>query len=617
MYAYCLYLLYALLANIFTGYLILNYYYNIALDKYVENHPTTKYFDHIVVGAGTAGIAVASRLAENGAYSVLLLEAGPRVSSLHDIPLTTSIFQKSIIDWQHQTEPQAEACLALNNRSSQWPTGKVLGGTSRINFNIHLRGHVSTDYLNWQSGHEWSRDDVLHYFKKYEMADMYFGSPIKKQKFFSQRPTHTTPVATTILEAAEELGYTISQDMNSDDFRITGTDSGSFSFAPVATKFGYKTSSEHLYLKKKSKQNLVILTNAEVKKVMFRNNYEARGVVYSKFGKSFKVFASKSIVISAGALNTPKILMNSGVGPVDQLKPLKIPLVADLPVGENLQDHIITGMDMIVLNKSLGLTFLHVTSPLNMYKYVFEGTGIWTHPGCEAIGLIRLPSKDNNSNSSPDLQIMLLPFGITSDAGSLYLSHSNLKRDKWDEYFKPLVGKQVITLGPVLLHPKSTGHVKLNSNRDIVIQPNYLKNKQDVRILIEGMKLVKKFSQTKALSKFGAQLYEKPFPGCNKHNFGSDRYWECYVRHITFTSHHPVGTCKMGNINEKSVVDHSLRVHNLNNLYVIDASIMPSMPSGNTNAVVAMIAEKGADLIKKHCFERKQKCNVADFFKTN
>jgi len=194
-------------------------------------------------------------------------------------------------------------------------------------------------------------------------------------------------------------------------------------------------------------------------------------------------------------------------------------------------------------------------------------------------------------------------------------------------------------LAPVLLHPQSSGHVTLNSNRDIVVQPNYLQKPQDVDVLIQGMKLVKKFAETKALSEFGAMLNTKHFPGCERYNFGSESYWECYVRHMTLTSYHPVGTCKMGNINERSVVDHSLRyayyyyivdelnlkwshsnecffyrVHKLHKLYVIDASIMPSMPSGNINAVVAMIAEKGADLIKMHCHERSQKCNIRDFF---
>ncbi|XP_050542948.1 glucose dehydrogenase [FAD, quinone]-like isoform X2 [Daktulosphaira vitifoliae] len=572
----------------------------------------------MTVGGGTAGIIVATRLAENKAHSVLLIEAGPRVSSIHDIPLATSMFQKSVIDWKHSTVSQKEACLAMNNKSSQWPTGKVLGGTSRLNFNIHLRGHVSTDYLTWQSGYEWSQDDVLYYFKKYEKADKYFGSPKKRQKFFSQKPSHTTSVATSILEAAKELGYTTSLDMNSDNFYLSENVNGCFSLTPVATEHGSRLSSEHLYLKNKVQNNLIVLTNAEVKKILFKSNYEAQGVIYTKYGHSFKVLASKSVVISAGTLNTPKILLNSGIGPVNQLKTLKIPPVIDLPVGENLQDHVITGMDMIILEQSLGMSFIDLISPINMYKYIFKGKGIWTHPGCEVVGLMRLPNKENKTEhqilSSPELQLMLLPFGLTSDAGSMYFSNLNLKFKLWKEYFEPLVGKQVITLGPVLLHPKSLGHVRLNSDRNIIIEPNYLQNKEDVRVLVEGMKLVQKITETDALSQFGAKFNKKKFPGCDKYNFGSEHYWECYVRHMTFTCHHPVGTCKMGYNNKKSVVDHSLRVHNLNKLYIIDASIMPSMPSGNTNSVVAMIAEKGADLIKQHNFENNKKCENYSFF---
>ncbi|VVC31732.1 Hypothetical protein CINCED_3A010187 [Cinara cedri] len=599
-----MFVLYTLLANVLTLYLFTDYYLNIILDKYVkDDHVENKYFDHIVVGGGTAGIIVASRLAENKAHRVLLIEAGPQISFLHDIPIITSIFQKSVIDWQHQTESQFNACFAMKNNSSQWPTGKVLGGSSRINFNIHLRGHISTDYLSWQSGHEWTKEDVLYYFKKYENS----GSPNKKQ-FFSHQPAHVTPIAAAILEAANELGYNTSLNMNNDNFQLSRQDGGSFSLTPVTIRAGARLSAEHLYLKTKRKKNLTILTNAQVTKVLFKNNYEANGVEYNKFNRVFKVYALKSVVISAGTLNTPKILMLSGIGPTRKLTPLKIPVIADLEVGENLQDHIITGLDMITLANTLGLSFNDFVSPINIYKYFFKGTGVWTHPGCEAIGLLRIPSDNKNcSASSPDLQFMLLPFGVSSDAGAVYLNNVNLKNHLWDEYFQPLIEHQVITLAPVLLHPKSRGYVTLDINHKIIVQPNYLQKSEDIHVLIHGMKLVNKFTKTKALLKFGAKFNTKHFPGCKNHEFGSTNYWECYIKHMTMTSYHPVGTCKMGSINENSVVDHSLRVHKLNKLYVVDASIMPSMPSGNTNAVVAMIAEKGADLIKKDCYEKLKK----------
>ncbi|XP_025414038.1 uncharacterized protein LOC112686115 isoform X2 [Sipha flava] len=522
------------------------------------------------------------------------------------------MLQKSPIDWQHRTEPQFNACLAMKNNSSHWPSGKVLGGSSRINFNIHFRGYIPTDYLSWQSGQDWSREDVLYYFNKYEKTGTCNRSPNKK-KFFSHQPTHVTPIAAAILEAANELGYNTSLSMNTDNFQISRQNSGSFSLTPVAIRAGTRLSAEHLYLKSKKKKNLTVLTNAYVSKVLFKNNYEANGVEYSKFNKIFNVYALKSVVISAGALNTPKILILSGVGPANQLRSLQIPVIADLAVGENLQDHIITGLDMITIGKSLGLSFKDFISPINVYRYFYKGTGVWTHPGCEVVGLLQL-DKNNNNVSSPDLQLMLLPFGASSDAGAAYFNHVNLKNELWNEYFQSLVGKQVITLAPVLLHPQSRGYVKLNKNYDIVIQPNYLQKSKDVDSLIQGMKLVKKFVETKALSKFDATFNTKHIPGCKNYNFGSKLYWECYVRHITLTSYHPVGTCKMGDINEQSVVDHSLKVHKLNKLYVIDASIMPSMPSGNTNAVVAMIAEKGADLIKKHGYERTQKCKMLDLF---
>ncbi|XP_016657101.1 glucose dehydrogenase [FAD, quinone] isoform X2 [Acyrthosiphon pisum] len=524
------------------------------------------------------------------------------------------MFQKSPIDWKHQTESQLDACLAMKNNSSQWPAGKVLGGSSRINFNIHVRGHISTDYLSWQSEQDWTKEDVLYYFNKYEKADTYNRSPNIKQ-FFSHQPTHVTPIATAILKAANDLDFNTSFDMNNDGFHISRRDGGSFSLTPVSIRTGARLSAEHLYLKSRKKKNLTVLTNALVTKVLFKHNFEANGVMYNRFDQVYKVHALKSVVMSAGTLNTAKILLLSGIGPANQLKPLKIPVIADLSVGENLQDHIITGLDMITLEKSLDLTFKDFISPINIFKYFFKGTGTWTHPGCEAVGLLQLPSdKKNYSVSSPDLQFMLLPYGVSSDAGAAYFNHLNFKNEIWKEYFQPLVGKQVISLAPVLLHPQSRGYVKLDNNHEIVVQPNYLQKSHDVSVLVQGMKLVKKFAETKPLLKLGAMFNTKPFPGCKKYKFGSDNYWECYIRHMTLTSYHPVGTCKMGSIHNRSVVDHSLRVHKLNKLYVIDASIMPSMPSGNINAVVAMIAEKGADLIKKHCFQRTQKCKITDFF---
>ncbi|XP_060861214.1 ecdysone oxidase-like isoform X3 [Metopolophium dirhodum] len=484
-----IYIPYAILVNIFASYVLTDYWLNVILDKYVgDEHVITRYFDHIVVGGGTAGIAVASRLAENEAHTVLLIEAGPKVSLLHDIPLATPMFQKSPIDWKHQTESQLDACLAMKNNSSQWPAGKVLGGSSRINFNIHVRGHISTDYLSWQSEQDWTKEDVLYYFNKYEKADTYNRSPNKK-RFFSHQPTHVTPIATAILEAANELDFNTSFDMNNDGFHISRRDGGSFSLTPVSIRTGARLSAEHLYLKSRKKKNLTVLTNALVTKVLFKHNFEANGVMYNRFDQVYKVHALKSVVMSAGTLNTAKILLSSGIGPAHQLKPLKIPVIADLSVGENLQDHIITGLDMITLEKSLNLTFKDFISPINIFKYFFKGTGTWTHPGCEAVGLLQLPSdKKNYSVSSPDLQFMLLPYGVSSDAGAAYFNHLNLKNEIWKEYFQPLVGRQVISLAPVLLHPQSRGYVKLDINRKI--KPNHYQN--SARCLTQNIFLVAK-----------------------------------------------------------------------------------------------------------------------------
>lgn len=344
-------------------------------------------------------------------------------------------------------------------------------------------------------------------------------------------------------------------------------------------------------------KNLEILTGAHVLTLLFKGYHEVYGVSFHHFDKLSTAIAKKSIILSAGAINTPKILMHSGIGPEKHLNDLGIDVRVNLPVGENLQDHIITGLDLITLDTTLPVNLDSTMSIKSAYEYFFFGKGPWTVSPCEVIGI----PESYSFNKSPKLQLMVLPLGVSSDEGLSHYKTLNIKESVWNSYFKPLIGTQVISILPTLLHPKSKGTVRLRSTNfyDLpIIQPNYLSNEEDVDILIEGIDIIKKIIDTPPMQKLGAKLNTNVFPGCEKFEFDSKEYWKCYVRQLTLTTFHPGGTCKMGHEKDRTaVVDFNFKVIGIENLYVADASVMPTLTSGNIQAAVAMIGERLSDIL--------------------
>ncbi|XP_014261875.1 glucose dehydrogenase [FAD, quinone]-like isoform X2 [Cimex lectularius] len=561
-----------------------------------------KEYDFIVVGSGTAGSLVAGRLAENVEHDVLLIEAGGEASSLQDIPIISPMQQKSPYDWQYKTVPQKSSCLGMKDRRSLWPGGKVLGGSSRLNYMVYLRGH-KTDFDNWTYRNDWSFSEILYYFKKSENQQGLYSNDKKHHgtegPVFVSELSFSTDLVDGLLGAGRELGYK-TVELNQ------LTSSPGMMQVQVTGHRGARWSSDYAMKKLlKNRFNLRIMTNTFVEKVLLRYGFEAYGVQYKRNNQRGQVLARKAVILSAGTVGSAKILLLSGIGPQAELRDIGIKPIIDLPVGKNLQDHVTSGLDLIILNQTLPLSVeALLNSPLYAYQYFVKGKGVMSHPGCEVVGLFHL-----ENGTGPDLQLMALPSGLSTDAGAVM-------RDLWEEYFVPLIGKQVVTILPSLLHPKSRGSVQLSSSNpddQPLIDPQYLSHPDDVKILVKGFRLIEELIETNAMKKMGAHIYEKALPGCENLHFRSDEYWECYVRHLTLTSYHPVGTCKMGN-NENSVVDHSLRVHKTNNLFVIDASIMPTLPSANTNAAVMMIAEKGADAIKYHVHTSNHMCHLKEIF---
>lgn len=385
----------------------------------------------------------------------------------------------------------------------------------------------------------------------------------------------------------------------------------------MSTKSGARhTTNDHLL--HQSPPNLHILTNSLATEILFKSGYEAYAIKYQRYKRDFRVTARKAIVLSAGVVGTPKILMLSGVGPETHLKTLKIPLKVHLPVGDNLRDHLTSGLDLILLNRSLEINLEKSVSPRAVFEYVFDGKGPLAFPGCEVIGLAN--TEENPSrlrNPRPNLQLMLIPMGISIDAGIHFAKAMGISR-KSSAYFNRLLNESAVTILPVLLHPKSVGSVRLRDGNALsspLIDPQYLSDPSDIEVLLEGIKLIKKLIGTDALKRFGARLNPEKFPGCETHKFDTEEYWECYLRHLTLSGYHPVGTCKMGAVGDSSaVVDFDFRVRGTNKLFVADASVFPTLTSGNVNAAVVLVAEKAAAAVKKWGYWMEGCCTLSEVF---
>ncbi|XP_071444414.1 glucose dehydrogenase [FAD, quinone]-like isoform X2 [Hetaerina americana] len=500
---------------------------------------------------------------------------------------------------------------ALDWRTIRWPRGKVVGGSSRINYALYVRGHQQ-DFDSWSSDENegWSYSDVLPYFKKSEkQKGKYKHDGIHhsdKGEWSVTDPPSVSKMAGAILSAVEELGLD-KVDINN------GKKKTGFMLAQANLENGARCSAETAMLKEASKwDNLKVIANAPVEKIVFQSYSTAQGVIYSKQGEKYFAKVTKEIILSAGTIETPKILMLSGIGPKDHLRKLEIPVLWDLPVGQNLQDHISTGTDLVLLNETL-VSLSSFASPFAAAQYFYEGKGPWVTLACETIGFLHSSLADPKTDA-PDIQIMSAPFGLTFDGGSHLKKIIGISDETWAKYFQSLVGQPVASVMPVLLKPRSRGEILLSSTDPLdppKINPRYLSHPDDVKILVEGIKIVKNILKTKAMTEFGARLNEMSLTGCDSFEFDSDEYWECYSKHLTLTSYHPVGTCKMGHRSDKTaVVDYQLRVHGVENVRVIDASIMPTIVTANTNAATMMIGEKGADMIKAQWKQKDEVCRA-------
>jgi choline dehydrogenase len=525
-------------------------------------------YDYIVVGAGSAGCVIANRLSQDPDCTVLLLEAGPEDKSLWiRIPAgMIKVFNPGPFNWGYFTEPEAK----LRNRKIYWPRGKTLGGSSSINGMVYLRGHPD-DYDGWaQLGNRgWSWDEVLPYFTKSEdqehgPSEMHgAGGPLTVSDLRIDDEASRLFIA-----SAMNAGLPYRQDLN-DGIQV------GVGRAQANVRNGERASTARAFLHPvRNRTNLQVVVSALVHSVSI-DSKRATGVSYERAGTTKRPRARKEVILSGGVINSPQLLMLSGIGPADHLREHGIEVVHDLPgVGRNLQDHLYT----YYISESARRLSLnhHLTGPRMLFqaiKYFANRSG---YLNLSAVQATAFPCIGLGA-SRPDVEISFRPvsYGIAKN-GTLAVH--------------PFPG---INASCSLLRPFSSGQIELASADPRIypkIHANYLDSGSDLMIMREGMKWIRRVFMTKPLSD---ALTREFAPG---ESVKTDDDWDNYIRDTAQSVYHPVGTCKMG-IDSMSVVDSCLRVHGINGLRVVDASIMPRITSSNTNAPTIMIAEKGADFI--------------------
>uniref|UniRef100_A0A1B0D7C5 Glucose-methanol-choline oxidoreductase N-terminal domain-containing protein n=1 Tax=Phlebotomus papatasi TaxID=29031 RepID=A0A1B0D7C5_PHLPP len=559
-------------------------------------------YDFIIVGAGSAGSVLANRLSENPHWKILLLEAGgdPPIESM--IPRMFSFLTKSKYDWGYNVEISERASLYSSN-GAYWPRGKMLGGSSSMNTMIYVRGNED-DYNNWErlGNPTWGWRYVLPYFKKSEgnrnpeIANAYgkyyhsTKGPLSVELYNS-----SDPLSLDIIKAAEELGFQFVPDIN-------GYNHIGFTLSQGTLKSGVRESAATAFLvPTKNRSNLHVVKNAHVLSLEITNNGVVSGVRMNLRGqKEVKAFAKKEVILSAGTINSPQILMLSGIGPASHLEDLGIPAIKNLSVGKNLQDHPQVAL-FIQMDKTSAKSAT-VEDLLRSYlTYLTHHSGMFASTGtAETIGYIN--TRDPSARY-PDFQYYHIGFqkGQSDDIITFVesLGYNDVLANTASDVVKD--GTVILVL-VTLLEPKSRGEILLRSSDPVdkpKIYANYLQENTDVESFIRAIRLYLKFLTTESYKNHEAELVAIPIPECDALNFDSDEYWACYIRYMVGTLYHPVGTNKMGpNSDPDSVVDYKLRVKGTTGLRVIDASIMPVIPRGNTNAPTMMIAEKAANFIK-------------------
>ncbi|XP_070380804.1 glucose dehydrogenase [FAD, quinone]-like [Dermacentor albipictus] len=523
-------------------------------------------YDFVVVGAGSAGSVVANRLSANGTYKVLLLEAGVNETDDLRVPFFAPFAATPNNTWLYTTIPQTNSCLSFPGRVAVMTLGKVMGGTSSINSMNFVRGSRH-DFDLWEKDFNatgWNYTSVLPNFKAIENFNVSSVSKEERDKYHGTMgetpinyPPYNTSLSYAFLNACSESHYSY-VDYNGENH--TG-----YSRVQSNTAYG-----------------LII------------DNKRATHVVFIKDGVEMNVSVGREVILSAGAINSPKLLMLSGIGPEEELKNSSIdPVVADLPVGVGLMDHIIfLGLVVTTTKDEIGLSNINQS----IAQYYYNQTGLLTIPGAFEALLFTNSSEDSSELPDyPDIELELTDlFPDPQIQKSPYVSN-----ETYDKYYRPMFNKTGFMNAVAMVRPKSRGSVKLNNtdpNGMPIIDLKFLSVQEDVDRIVNGTLKVMQLFNTTAMKNIGAEIWNGSYPQCENHTIWSPAYIECFVRQAAFPGQHVCCTCPMGDRND-SVVDSRLKVRNVTNVRVMDASVMPRIPAGNINAAVMMLADKGAKMV--------------------
>ncbi|XP_047353799.1 neither inactivation nor afterpotential protein G [Vespa velutina] len=524
----------------------------------IEN--PNSYYDYIVVGAGTTGCVIASRLSDLSNTTVLLVEAGGYFNWMSAMPLMAPLMQGTSLDWAYKTETQKFSSLGLWSHQQSWPRGKGLGGSGQINYLVHSFGR-SEDYETWPKG--WSYGDLIPYFKKVTetMSVTTFSS--------------NDPLIAAFMEAELSIG----------------SNDATFQKGSYTVKRGNRWSTYHAYLQNsiKNRNNLHVLMNTLVTKILF-NETKTIGVdVLYKNASRGKINARREVILCAGTVNTVQLLLLSGIGPRKDLNEYQIRTVSDLPeVGKNLFDHMNVPL-YVNLKASVSLTLRKMQSIQEVAKYLLFGTGSLSS------NRVLATARVNNSG--------IILFGVASTDEKLLKDIANYQTETFRSLFPAYndTGHEGFLYLATCLQPKSRGNVTLKS-RSIFDQPKidpaYLQNDDDVHCTHKAINLALETLNSRKFRGYGAHVHLPDFEECRhfRQDYRDRDYSECVMRIGGVTSHHPCGSCRMGT-DDNAVIDDKLRVRGVIGLRIMDASILPSPISGTPNSVLIAMAERAFDVI--------------------